>query len=158
MTCLDSIFASYPSEGFQDIWFGALEPNEVVHLFNYACQTYGQAAPRAFWDPEEGVCCSECKLPCIEYEFPPLLIGNTVLDGIAIRVECNELAIDFDSGLDYWNPERQAAFINWLRDLHQQVPNAQLAWAHEGCEHNPSERESELLRLAVSGLLGDVSC
>lgn len=155
MAHLDSIFASYPAEGFQDVWFSDLKPNDVARLFNYACQTYGQAAPRAVWvqptDRELGIYFGVSKLRNVDYEFTPLLVGSTVLEGVVIRIEDDGLAIDFSSGLDYWNSTRQAAFVHWLRELHRQVPNARLEWAHEGCANSPSERESALLRLAVVG-------
>jgi hypothetical protein len=156
---LDSIFASYPTEGFQDVWFSALEPSDVARLFNYACQTYGQAPPRVVWvqstDRELGIYFGVSKLRDVDYEFNHLLIGSTVLEGVAIRIENDELAIDFNSGLEYWNSTRQAAFVHWLRELHRQVPNARLEWAHEGCANSPSERESALLRLALA-VVGDV--
>lgn len=127
---LDLIFVSYPAEGFQDIGFKALEPNDVARLFNYACQTYGQAAPRAVWvrptDRELGLYSGDSKLRDVDYEFTPLLIADTVLEGVAIRIEDDELAIDFNSGLEYWNSTRQTAFIHWLHELHHQVPNARL--------------------------------
>ncbi|MDZ4097384.1 MAG: hypothetical protein U1E13_01655 [Methylophilaceae bacterium] len=155
MAHLDSIFASHPAEGFQDVWFSALEPNDVARLFNYACQTYGQEAPSTVWvqptDRELGIYFGVSKLRDVDYEFTPLLIGNTVLEGVVIRIEDDGLAIDFSSGLEYWNATRQAAFVHWLRELHRQVPNARLLWAHEGCANSPSERESALLRLAVVG-------
>lgn len=155
MAYFDSIFAEYHGDGFQDIWFKNLEPNDVARLFNYACQTYGQAALYATWvqptDQELGIYFGESKLRDIDYEFTPLLIGSTVLEGVAIRIEDDELAIDFNSGLDYWNSARQTAFIDWLRELYHQVPNAQLEWAHEGCINSPSEPISTLLRLAVIG-------
>ena len=154
MANLNSIFASYP-EGFQDVWFSDLEPNNVECLFNYACQTYGKAAPRAVWvqptDRESGIYFGLTNLRNVDYEFTPLLVGNTVLEGVVIRIEDDRLAIDFNSGLEYWNPTRQAAFIHWLRELYHQAPNARLEWAHEGCANSPSERESALLRLAVVG-------
>jgi hypothetical protein len=155
MEHLDSIFVRYPAEGFQDIWFRDLEPNDVARLFNYACQTYGQAAPRAIWvqptDRELGLYSGESKLRDVDYEFTPLFIVDTVLESVAIRIEDDELAIDFDSGLEYWNSRRQTAFVHWLRELHRQVPNARLEWAHEGCTDSPSKRESALLRLVVIG-------
>jgi hypothetical protein len=153
MAHLDSIFASYPGDGFQDGWFNALEPSEVARLFNYACQTYAQAAPGAVWvapsDRESGIYFGGSTLRDAHYAFKPLLIGDTVLDDVAIRIENDALAIDFNSGLDYWNCKRQVAFVYWLRDLHRQAPNARLTWAHEGCVNNPSMRESALLWLAV---------
>lgn len=152
---LDLIFASYPAEGFQDVWFNALEPNEVERLFNYACQTYGHAAPCAVWvqptDRELGIYFGASELRNVDYEFTPLLVGSTVLEDVVIRIEEDRLAIDFSGGLDYWNSTRQAAFVHWLRELYRQVPNARLEWAHEGCANSPSEHESALLRLAVVG-------
>ena len=154
MAQLDSIFASYPSQGFQDIWFSGLEPAEVAHLFNFACRTYGQEAPCAVWErPVDGpqACPGDLQLQDIDHEFTPLRAGGEVLDGVIIRIEDDRLVVDFHSGLEYWNARRQAAFVEWLREHHRQVPHARLEWAHEGCRSAPSEPESALLRLAVVG-------
>lgn len=59
-------------------------------------------------------------------------------------------AVDFDPGLDYWTPRRQIAFISWLRELSQHVPDALLEWAHEGMESRPDAAISALLRAAVA--------
>lgn len=157
---LDSIFARYPADGFQDIWFNALEPSDVLRLFNYACQTYGQqTAPRAAWsqftNQASDADLSGYELQDIDYEFAPLVIGDIALEGVAIRIEDDSLAVDFNSGLEYWNPLRQTAFIRWLRELHRQVPNARLEWAREGGIHSPSEHGSELLRRAVANDIPD---
>lgn len=72
---LNLIFASYPAEGFQDVWFNALEPNDVERLFNYACQTYGHAAPCVVWvqptDRELGIYFGASELRNVDYDFTP---------------------------------------------------------------------------------------
>lgn len=156
MARFDLIFASYPLQGFQDIWFSALEPNEVARLFDYVCQTYGKSAPCAIWvqptDAELGIYYKKTVLRDIDYKLPPLVADDTVLEDIAIRIENDRLAIDFNSGLEYWNTTRQTAFIHWLRELYRQAPNARLEWAHEGFGDSFSECETTLLQLAVNGV------
>lgn len=152
MSSFDPIFAEYPALGFQDIWFLGLEPAETAMMFNFACNTYGKGVACTV-GPKETVQVSlnTSELPDADYEFKPLLFNGIQLDGVAIRIEEGKLAIDFNSGIDYWTDERQAALISWLRALHRQAPQAKLIWAHEGCINSPSEDETTLLRLAVAG-------
>ena len=153
----DLIFAAYGALGFQDIWFVGLEPGEVAQLFDYACLTYGRRAPLAQRvvpiqrsESAQHALGLNSEVPDIDYAFAPLRVDDTVLEGVVIRIENNRLAIDFNSGLDYWNRDRQAAFIKWLRDLHRQVPRARLEWAHEGCANSPCRPLSELLNTLVA--------
>ena len=155
MKALDVLFEEYPVDGFQDIWFHGLEPTEVANLFNYACQKYGHGASHAIWNPDFDDNSDEpsslCALSDVYYTFKPLIIETVSLDGVAIRIEDDNLAIDFDSGLEYWNSVRQSALMHWLRDLWNHAPHAVLDWAHEGSGDRPCQSQSELLRSAVMG-------
>ena len=150
MSYLDPIFASYPMQGFQDIWFLGLAPTEVECLFEFACKTFGNGTVPICRDGETAFTMNMNTLYEVDYNFNPLIFNGVRLDGVAIRIEKDELAIDFNGGIDYWIDERQIAFIAWLHMLQNEAPNAQLAWAHEGCVSTPSENESKLLRDAVA--------
>lgn len=148
MAFLDPIFAAYPVDGFQDIWFRGLTASEAEGLFYFAC--HNQEAADIMDVHEAG---AEERRFALEagHEFKALTIDNVVLQGVAIRIEDDEVAIDFNTGLEYWNSARQDAFIEWLRSLHRRVPHARLDWAHEGCGSSPSEYETNLLRRALAG-------
>jgi hypothetical protein len=97
MSALDPIFDCYPGQGFQDVWFRGLDPDQVADLFSFACGT---------GDPEGS-------FPIIEHEpddewptlrdvhcaLKSLNVDGVDLHGIVIRIEDDALAIDFDVGL-----------------------------------------------------------
>lgn len=151
MLNLDPIFEYQSVYGYQDIWFRGLKPSEVAHLFNHACHAYGHGnQPEITYDSDSDLFIANDQLPDIFYEFSPLRINDIDLDGVIIRIEDNQMAIDFGGGIEYWNTARQYAFIHWLRLLWKLVPHAKLDWSHEG-HSRQSDQQTELLRLAVIG-------
>lgn len=153
---LDPIFAIYPCDGFQDIWFRGLTTVEVASLFEYACMHYGSETIHATWvqktDENRESELFDRELNDVYYDFKQLLVGGEPLDDVCIRIENDALAVDFSGGLEYWTPLRQIALIHWLRALCDQAPNAWLEWAHEGFGHHPSKSETELLQHAVKSI------
>lgn len=140
MTQYDAIFAKDPMEGFQDIWFFDLEPARVIELYEFAC-------PGGY--PDEARAHALQDASCMLDDF---VFDGVVLSGIGIRIEAENLVVDFYNGLDYWTEARQLAFLGWLRTLYLKAPEARLAWAAEGADHHPSARETDLVLQAVNGV------
>lgn len=138
MSQLDPLFALYPLDGLQDIWFFDLEPARVVALYEFAS---GERYPGKSGLQE---------LQDVSCQLAPFVFDGAELSGIAIRIEHGNLAIDFDSGLEYWTDSRQHAFIGWLRTLRHQTREVRLVWAHEGADHQASPVQTGLLRRAVN--------
>lgn len=138
MSELDPIFAEYPLEGFQDIWFFELEPDRAIALYEVVSGERYHDDIRARlegWD--------------IDCTLAPFEVHGVELSDIGVRIERGEFAVDFYNGLDYWTHERQRAFIDWLREICRHVPEARLAWAHEGFPDRPSPQQTALLRRAL---------
>lgn len=138
MSQLDLLFTRYPLDGFQDIWFFDLEPDRAIALYEFAGgERYhdNDQARLEGWD--------------IHCFLAPFMHRGVELSGIAVRIEHQNFAVDFNTGLDYWIDARQHAFIDWLRGLYRYAPEARLTWAHEGCDNRPSLQETALLQRAV---------